>query len=72
MSNLVWNITMSDNPSRRSIMNSYNVRADSLVEAVNKAIKLEEKFASDLAHEEDETIESAEPLSVKLLCEIDA
>ena len=71
MSNLVWNISMSDNPSRRSIMNTYNVRADSLVEATNKAIELEEKFASDLSHEEGKTIETAEPLSVKLLCEID-
>jgi hypothetical protein len=69
---LVWKVQMSDNPSRRAIMNVWCVRADSLVEATDKAISLEADFAADLSKEEGETIEPAGPLKVELLCAIDA
>lgn len=46
---LVWKIKMSDNPTRRAIMNTYCVRAESLVEAVEKAIDLEAKFVEELS-----------------------
>ena len=68
---MIWTVKMADNVNRRAVMNTYNVRAKSLREAVDKAEKLEKAFTAEMTESEGETFTPAEPMSVDFVCELD-
>ena len=68
MSDKIWEVKMTDHG------NIWNVRDESLLGAVDKAIKMEKKFTADTSKEleegEDE-IAPGEPRSAELICSVD-
>lgn len=61
---------MGDNVNRRAVVNTYSVRADTLIEAVDKAIAMEKAWCEDMTESEGEEFTPSAPVSVLFMCEL--
>lgn len=71
MSTKVWEVKMTDSSKGNNVTETYNVNAETLLEAVDIAVDLEIKAAAEASEGEDEKIEPDVPRSVELLCYVD-
>lgn len=70
MSNQIWEVRMGDSINRKAHTNIYNVRAETLLEAVGKAVAMEKAWCDQMTEDEGEDFTPSEPVFVHWLCEL--